>query len=836
MLAAFLVAAAPPPREWSEPLGPAMISLFTNPDQRDSPAQQEAPPVTTQQAQLECCERGFSCCEGPFRQKKPGSASQQDALAAAEINVAFGSAEGGKCFSLFWQRAHRISSHQDFRSQVKTGKSRGSGYLPSQAGKAWAYLRRRDAQKYDSKHSATWNAKHNAEARVAYRTANPTRRVPRVDPVSCPSFGGNSNVDAWCEFNCLGSTPTNCPSDVCNCPAYWTEDSLSPKADTATARDAARQAERDVSRGGDNDGDSSLPARSDKAAERAAVRQAARDVSNAARQVARNDNQIDNDDDSNQPQESDKAAARATVRQAAHDGVWSVEEHTNCYNGYGAKVPQLLRGLHTENSSLEDCKTSCFETPRCEVIVVQGPIHHEGWLREGTGDVTVSCWLHEEVDLNKCLGDSQGSAVFTLNREGEHELRGRHSPTSAKEQRPRASPTSTKEHSYVPEDASTCISILFSATDAWCAAVCAAGSCALGMCVCDADAKLVREKETSSEKPSVSQASPDSTEECSHLLPVNVSDVVVTTGETDAAEKQKPQLDAMRRRAEVLKTCKAADRWSRPADGAGVQPLQLRGDPDLAASKSEVIVCPGAKLAFIHVYKAAGTTIIASLHDLCQSVGSQARLICGHDNEKSWPVLEGDDGMWCDQTLAEAWDDISDYTWFTFVRDPVERFKSGLFENAYRASTSNYTTCAGQAGNSKEGIEGDELALAVLDRCLRWLEPDSDLLDPHLKPQIDFFLQSDQSVMPRLAYIGHVEMLADDWPALVSEFFGAKASAQVRRVLQNDALHVRSEASDQYSVGGLDPKFYNLEMGDSTKKIIADAFLVDGVCLGYSTG
>ena len=325
------------------------------------------------------------------------------------------------------------------------------------------------------------------------------------------------------------------------------------------------------------------------------------------------------------------------------------------------------------------------------------------------------------------------------------------------------------------------------------------------------------------------------TVECKHLLPVNVSDVDVTTDETAAAKEHTPkvseQLDAMRHRAKVLKSCQAAERWSRPSPSR----LQLRGDPGLAASKTEVIVCPGARLAFIHVYKAAGTTIIASLHDLCQAMGSEARLICGHDGEKKWPVLQGDDQMWCDQTLAEAWDDIANYSFFTFVRDPVERFGSGLFENAYRASQSNYSTCASQAGDSKEGIEGDELALAVLDRCLRWIEPDADILDPHLKPQIDFFLQADQSVLPQLEYIGHVETMTDDWPALVGKFFGKKAGAQVKKVMQRGALKVRSEDSDQYHVDGLDPKFYNLKMGESTRRTIADAFLIDEVCLGYST-
>merc|ERR1712194_812200 len=98
------------------------------------------------------------------------------------------------------------------------------------------------------------------------------------------------------------------------------------------------------------------------------------------------------------------------------------------------------------------------------------------------------------------------------------------------------------------------------------------------------------------------------------------------------------------------------------------------------------------------------------------------------------------------------------------------------------------------------------------------------------------FLQNGQ-VMPELAYIGQVENLQDDWPALVSEFFGPKPGAQVRRILQHDRLHIRSKNSDHYyeSLGGLDSKFYHLNMSDSVRDIIADAFRLDEVCLGYHT-
>jgi len=1090
-LAAF-VAGAPAPRERPGPLGPAAISLFTNPPQDETMIGNR----TAEQVQKGCCERGFTCCQDPLRQKRTDHVSQQDALAAAEINVALGRADAGEsdtCSSVFWQQAHsHLPSRRDYRLQVKAGKDRGSGYMPSQAGKAWAHLRRRDAQKptkhysvlndflkrgwkhsdkWNAKHSAAWNERNNAGTRVA-----PSALVAGAAPEACPSFSGSSKEDKLCATNCLDTTTKkdievfarSCPRTVCNCPDLWTADPL-------------------------------VDDRTDEQVRRVRV-----DDRSADGKVEKNKTPV---------------PKKNTAQLPTDDDFWTTEEHTDCYTDSG-KLPQLKLGFQSENVSVARCKQLCFETPGCQAAVVQGP-KHEGWLRGA--ERAISCWLHEAVDVAKCVPDSQGYATFRLDRNAKQgslkgrdvepapteerkastELRSRapaaeevsaKSPAKRAEARrearkeakaevkaavkaeakveakaaakaeaeataeaekllvkaaaeaaaeaaedaeaaraeavaaraeavkaaeaqaervtsgeiprgtppvkaaeavaevvrspPRGTPPrdetdlakrghslddahghtpkpvwGTKGHSlddghghtavqgekaaerkeereskrqaardgkivdekeptHIAEDPSTCISTRSPTTDNWCQGVCAA-DCPKEMCACDAEAagktsaqpgttpltpvaaapvaaapvaaapvaaapvaapvaaepapgspqaRVAEEWAAAAEvtaaaaaaaaaaglpyqqqqqqqyelqeqqQQSASQASP-TTDECAHLLPVNVSDVDVTAGETDAAEKHKPgKLETMRHRAQSLKTCKAAERWSHPGDGAGVQPLQLRGDSPpaggrhgLAASKTEVIVCPGAELAFVHVYKAAGTTIIASLHDLCQSMGSQARLICGHDDEKKWPVLEGDDQMWCDQTLAEAWEDISNYSFFSFVRDPVDRFQSGLFENAYRASMSNYSTCASQAGNSKEGIEGDELALAVLDRCLRWIEPDSDILDPHLKPQIDFFLQADQSVMPELAYIGHVETMVDDWPALVSKFFGKKAGAQVKKLMQKGTLKARSEDSDQYAVGGLDPKFYNLKMGDSTRRTIADAFLIDEVCLGYST-
>ena len=608
---------------------------------------------------------------------------------------------GSECVSLYWQQAHRAPGPAGYHADA-TREPKG-GYMPSQAGEAWGNLRRRAARK-------------------ALRAASPSMLVVAVGSATCVSFSGSSAEDSWCSTNCL-SSPPNCPPSMCKCD----KSSQSPEDPRSSTSEAG------LSPG-------SLPLKPAKVQQQQAQQQ-----QQQQQQAQQQQAQQEQAQQQQQQQQAQQAQQQPTV-----SGNWTTEEHVNCYNGFGATGAPA--DAFETNVSLADCKAACLEAPACQAILVKGP------RREGP---VMACYMRNEVDLETCVHNSDGFALFTLQRY----------PASSPAQATPAMPAGKK-----------------------------------------------------------APAVPTSTEECDHLLPVNVSDVDVTTDETDAATKLTPQLATMRRRANVLRNCKAADRWSLPS----VSRLQLRGDPGLAASRTEVIVCPGAQLAFIHVYKAAGTTIIASLHDLCQSIGSKARLICGHDNEKTWPVLQGDDQMWCDQTLAEAWDDIANYSWFTFVREPVDRFKSGTFENAYRAIAGNYSTCASQASESKADIHDDELAVAVLNHCLRWLAPDADLLDPHLKPQIDFFLQNDQ-VMPQLAYIGQVETLVDDWPALVSEFFGPTSGAQVRRILEHDRLHIRSKVSDHYyeSLGGLDSKFYHLHMSDSVRAVIADAFRVDEVCLGY---
>ena len=79
--------------------------------------------------------------------------------------------------------------------------------------------------------------------------------------------------------------------------------------------------------------------------------------------------------------------------------------------------------------------------------------------------------------------------------------------------------------------------------------------------------------------------------------------------------------------------------------------------------------------------------------------------------------------------MEEEWPNLQQYAWFTFVRDPVSKFESGVFELARRGAP-----CVLDAGANREG---DELALNVLESCV--LSKDRrEEVDPHLRPSISY--------------------------------------------------------------------------------------------------
>ena len=50
-----------------------------------------------------------------------------------------------------------------------------------------------------------------------------------------------------------------------------------------------------------------------------------------------------------------------------------------------------------------------------------------------------------------------------------------------------------------------------------------------------------------------------------------------------------------------------------------------------------------------------------------------------------------------------------------------------------------------------------------------------------------------------LSFVGAVETINDDWPALAAMFFGAEAGAETSAMLRDGTLHLRNEFSDEYA-------------------------------------
>ena len=293
----------------------------------------------------------------------------------------------------------------------------------------------------------------------------------------------------------------------------------------------------------------------------------------------------------------------------------------------------------------------------------------------------------------------------------------------------------------------------------------------------------------------------------------NATQMRVTQGQVEAESVgMRPQLSIMAARAKKARQC-AKTIPERPSSSE-IAPIQPDGFH--AADDTEIAVCAPAKLAFIHTYKSGGTTIAGSLHQLCKETydwpapGESGGYVC-----KNNPA--------CSVSLSEAWGLMANYTWFTFVREPVSRLESGIFELARRENR-----CVMDA--AKDG-SGDELALNVVRKCLLGLR-EHQRPDPHIKPQLSYLLEPNRTVTPLLAYVGHIEDVTNQWPAIVAAFFGAEHGAQVRASLLQDVLHARDGSRGEYAEDV--PSKFRLQIAqDATRATVMQAYRADALCLGY---
>mmetsp|Transcript_1270 Transcript_1270/g.3227 ORF Transcript_1270/g.3227 Transcript_1270/m.3227 type:complete len:327 (+) Transcript_1270:150-1130(+) len=169
----------------------------------------------------------------------------------------------------------------------------------------------------------------------------------------------------------------------------------------------------------------------------------------------------------------------------------------------------------------------------------------------------------------------------------------------------------------------------------------------------------------------------------------------------------------------------------------------------------EISVCRPRGVAFVHVYKAAGTTAKQMVRAGCPEPRHHFSC-CGCESEEP--------GVFCHE-LQEG------YTWnrnvsttFAVVRDPVDRFRSGIFELALRGNQWMMDNIARAETDNKSVAE---VAIDDLRSRQLWFLP-----DPHLMEQT-FFLSEHHKVPHALTYVAKVgPNYVDDLYALGQELLG----------------------------------------------------------------
>mmetsp|Transcript_821 Transcript_821/g.2132 ORF Transcript_821/g.2132 Transcript_821/m.2132 type:complete len:291 (+) Transcript_821:56-928(+) len=229
-----------------------------------------------------------------------------------------------------------------------------------------------------------------------------------------------------------------------------------------------------------------------------------------------------------------------------------------------------------------------------------------------------------------------------------------------------------------------------------------------------------------------------------------VACVAARTGEAAMSQENLRQgLDRMEERSKNLADFLVAAKGSK--DGL------LEDETPQVYKDYEIVTCPAVGAAFVHVYKAAGTTGMELVKNNCP--GRWYKF-----NRHGCP--ERDDQPVCFSKAQDTDWAANITTAFTFVRDPVERFQSGIFELAkhHGAWISQLIDVANTTGRA--------VADVVIDDLIRTSRRDGSLPNAHLMPQT-YFLHDKAEPLPKLKYIATVGPHFDeDLQILGLELFG----------------------------------------------------------------
>lgn len=270
-----------------------------------------------------------------------------------------------------------------------------------------------------------------------------------------------------------------------------------------------------------------------------------------------------------------------------------------------------------------------------------------------------------------------------------------------------------------------------------------------------------------------------------------------------------PHADAllnMQQRAAHLATCSA--RWvGRHEAPRGKYFLWAHG---------QVNWCRPAHLAFIHIFKAASSTVGAAFKRACSLAhgADGVTTLCGRSQNDSW----------CQGSLEVLIGE--NVTYFTVVRNPIDRWPSGVYEQARRGLLPEWLYNMARS----KGVS--EVALA--SAAFKEQSGASSRGDPHVQPQTDFVSINGGFILPRLEYVARLEELESELIILMNRFFGSEVAQSLPELLQ--AMTLRNRSSESYS-GKAEhhrgTRFLNLPTSAVLPQL-SSYYARDIECLGYT--
>jgi len=217
----------------------------------------------------------------------------------------------------------------------------------------------------------------------------------------------------------------------------------------------------------------------------------------------------------------------------------------------------------------------------------------------------------------------------------------------------------------------------------------------------------------------------------------------------------------------------------------------------------EVLLCKPIKTAYVHVYKAAGTSLNGAFGSLCnKQFGKNSSVF----------LLD---------TKPEA-----DWTLFTFMRGVFQRTVSSMGEALLRNDP--HVLRLWRSSHHQPGAFME----SVISDCISKKHIQSEITcDAHLTPQLSFVTENGV-LLPGMTYVGRVENILAEFPALMSILFNTSftlASSGLKHARNNDdpAYVANRTISSVFRT-----RVHELpELPGSIKAMMIQAYLYDYVCI-----